>query len=93
MSEKELAIITVIGKDRPGLVAGISRVLADHQVNIEDISQTILQDMFSMILIVDISACQTSFEALQEALAQEGNSLGVKVLMQHKKIFDFMHRI
>jgi ACT domain-containing protein len=93
MKDKELAIITVMGRDRPGLVAGISRVLADHQVNIEDISQTILQEMFSMILIVDISACQTSFEALQEALAQEGNSLGVKVLMQHKKIFDFMHRI
>ena len=93
MSEKELAIITVMGKDRPGLVAGISRVLAEHQVNIEDISQTILQDMFSMILIVDISSCDISFESLQEALTQEGNALRVKVLMQHKKIFDFMHRI
>jgi len=93
MSEKELAIITVMGKDRPGLVAGISRVLAEHGVNIEDISQTILQDMFSMILIVDLSASTVSFEALQEALAREGNALGVKVLMQHKKIFDFMHRI
>jgi ACT domain-containing protein len=93
MSEKELAIITVMGKDRPGLVAGISRVLADHRVNIEDISQTILQDMFSMILIVDISSCDISFESLQESLNQEGRALGVKVLMQHKKIFDFMHRI
>jgi ACT domain-containing protein len=93
MIGKELAIITVMGKDRPGLVAGISRVLAEHGVNIEDISQTILQDMFSMILIVDISACRTSFESLQEALSQEGNVLGMKVLMQHKKIFDFMHRI
>jgi len=93
MSEKELAIITVMGKDRPGLVAGISRVLAEHGVNIEDISQTILQDMFSMILIVDLSASTVSFEALQEALAREGNALGVKVLMQRKKIFDFMHRI
>lgn len=93
MREKELAIITVMGKDRPGLVAGISRVLAENQVNIEDISQTILQDMFSMILIVEISACKVSFEELQEALNREGNALGVKVLMQHKKIFDFMHRI
>ncbi|MDH7498845.1 MAG: ACT domain-containing protein [candidate division NC10 bacterium] len=93
MSDKELAILTVMGKDRPGLVAGISRVLAEHQVNIEDISQTILQDMFSMILIVNLSACTVSFETLQEALTEEGNALGVKVLMQHKKIFDFMHRL
>ncbi len=68
-------------------------LLGIHMINIEDISQTILQDMFSMILIVDISACKASFESLQEALQQEGNLLGLKVLMQHKKIFDFMHRI
>jgi len=93
MSAKELAVITVMGRDRPGLVAGISRVLAENEVNIEDISQTILQDMFSMILMVDISSCKVSFEALDEALQQEGRRLGVKILMQHKKIFDFMHRI
>jgi ACT domain-containing protein len=93
MGSKELAVVTAFGKDRTGLVAGVSRVLAENGVNIEDLNQTILQDVFAMMLLVDISNANCDFETLQKVLASEGEKLGLRVLIQHKEIFEYMHRV
>ncbi len=91
--EKNLAIITAVGRDRTGLVAGISKTLSDNKINIEDLSQTIMQDMFAMILLVDTSKSPLAFEQLREKLRGEGRKIGLDVSIQHKKIFEYMHRI
>jgi len=87
------AIITVIGMDKIGIIAGVSRVLADNGVNILDISQTILQDYFTMMMLVDLSAMTISLAELKEVLNKEGERLGVTVRVQHEDIFRSMHRI
>jgi len=87
------AIVTVLGKDRVGIVAGVSRVLAENNVNIEDISQTIMQDFFTMIMLVTLDEDQTSMAGLQEKLNAIGEELGLKITVQHEDIFRYMHRI
>ncbi len=87
------AIITVIGQDRVGIIATVSRVLADANANILDISQTILQDYFTMMMLVDLSNIEVSLDGLRDTLAQEGDVLGVVVKLQHEDIFKSMHRI
>jgi ACT domain-containing protein len=93
MAGKEFAVVTAFGKDRTGLVAGVSRALAESGVNIEDLSQTIMQDVFAMIMLVDVSGSKLDFEALQERLSAEGGKLGLEVRIQHKDIFERMHRV
>lgn len=93
MSNKEHAVITVMGQDRVGIVAGVSKVLSDYNVNIVDISQTILHDIFAMILLVDISQSQYSLADLEIPLKKAGEDLGVKIVIQHEDIFRYMHRI
>lgn len=93
MANKEHVVITVMGRDRVGIVAGISKVLADYNVNIVDISQTILHDIFAMILLVDISQSQYSLTDLEGPLKAAGDALGVKIVIQHEDIFRYMHRI
>ena len=87
------AVITVIGKDRVGIIAGISTVLADCNVNILDLSQTIMQDVFTMIMLVDISRATASFTDLSDSLDGKGQDLGLSVRIQHEDIFSSMHRI
>jgi len=87
------AVITVIGKDKIGIIAKISGVLAEHKVNILDISQTIMQEMFTMMMLVDISSTVLPFTALAEKLDDAGKELGLQVKIQHEDIFDSMHRI
>lgn len=92
--EKNLrAVITVIGKDRVGIIAGISTVLANHGVNILDISQTILDKFFTMITIVDLEACDLSLTDLKRELEKKGKELGVDVRVQREDVFNYMHRI
>lgn len=88
----ERAVVTVIGQDRVGIVAGISSVLARHQVNILDISQTIMQDLFAMIMLVDISQADVDLATLRGELEEKAKELGVQALIQHEDIFRFMHR-
>ncbi len=76
--QEELAVITVIGADKPGIVAGITKVLADHNVNIVDIAQTVVRGIFSMIMIVDLSTGNTDLPNLREELVARGRELGVK---------------
>lgn len=87
------AIITVIGKDRVGIIAGVSSILAESNVNILDITQTILQDVFTMIMLVDISKCNIHFHDLSDKLEKKGVELGLKIQIQHEDIFNSMHRI
>ena len=85
--------ITVIGKDTVGIIAKVCTYLADNQVNILDISQTIVSDFFNMMMIVDTSNASKRFEAMADELTELGNQIGVKIKMQHEDIFNTMHRI
>lgn len=87
------AVITVLGKDRIGIIASVSKVLADHKINILDISQTILQDFFTMIMIVDLKECNIEFENIQDKLNVIGNEMGMSIKIQHEDIFNSMHNI
>lgn len=87
------AIVTVIGRDRVGIIAAICTALAENSVNILDISQTILQEYFTMIMVVDVKECTLDFSALSEKLAAVGDEMGLSVRIQREDIFDAMHRI
>ncbi|HEX2952118.1 MAG TPA: ACT domain-containing protein [Armatimonadota bacterium] len=87
------AVITVLGKDRVGIIAGVSSALADNQVNILDISQTILQDYFTMIMLVELDSEIISIPELSERLNAVGESLGLQIRVQHDAIFSAMHRV
>lgn len=86
-------IITVVGKDTVGIIAAVCTYLADKQVNILDISQTIVQEYFNMMMIVDIKQCNIPFDELREGLTQIGEQKGVQIKCQKEEIFDQMHRI
>ncbi|MCS7139649.1 MAG: ACT domain-containing protein [Candidatus Nezhaarchaeota archaeon] len=90
---KDLIVVTVLGVDRPGIVAGITSVLASFNVNIEDISQTVLRNLFAMILIADMSKATCTLRELREKLEAKAKELGVEVFVQHMNIFRAMHRI
>lgn len=87
------AIITVVGKDTVGIIAKVCTYLADNQINILDISQTIVQEYFNMMMIVDIKNCTVAFDELREGLNAIGEQKGVQVKCQKEEIFDKMHRI
>lgn len=87
------AIITVVGKDTVGIIAAVCSYLAENNVNILDISQTIVRDYFNMMMIADLSGASKEFEALNDELVSIGESTGVIVKMQLEDIFDSMHRI
>ena len=85
-------IITVVGKDAVGIIAKVCTYLAQNGVNILDISQTIVQGLFNMMMIVDTGNVK-SFENLSHELEQIGDEIGVVIKCQHEEIFDRMHRI
>ncbi len=87
------AIVTVIGKDKSGIIAKVSTALAENQVNIEDISQTIAQGNFTMIMICDLSGSALSLKELSSVLAEVGEKAGVSIHVQHEDIFNAMHKI
>lgn len=87
------AVITVLGRDRVGIIAGVTAVLAESNSNIVDISQSIMSDIFNMIMIVDLSASSADYRDLQKKLSEKGRELGVEVRLQREEIFRNMHRI
>jgi len=89
----ENVVITVVGVDKPGIVAGVTRVLAENNANIVDIRQTIMEDLFTMIMMADISNLSGDLAALKSDLEQLGSEIGVKINVQHENIFKYMHRI
>ncbi|PKM91002.1 MAG: ACT domain-containing protein [Firmicutes bacterium HGW-Firmicutes-12] len=92
-SSQNRAIITVVGTDQVGIIARVSMALSNQNVNILDISQTILQDFFTMIMIVDLENAKISLQELQVILKENGEAIGVQINAQHEDIFKFMHRI
>lgn len=86
-------IITVVGKDTVGIIAKVCTYLAENRINILDISQTIVQDYFNMMMIVDVTSISQSFGDVAEELEQVGEAIGVKVKIQREDIFTKMHRI
>ncbi|MEE1273889.1 MAG: ACT domain-containing protein [Olegusella sp.] len=87
------AIITVLGSDRSGIVAAVAGALAQHEVNILDISQTILQGIFTMTMLVDLSVSNSSFAEVKDALDALSGKLGVQITMQREEVFRFMYRL
>lgn len=86
-------VITVLGKNRPGIVASISRVLGEATVDIRDITQSIIEDIFTMTMIADMAASTSTFAELQERLAATGKEIGVDVQVQREDVFNFMYRL
>ncbi|MCX8582235.1 ACT domain-containing protein [Gilliamella sp. B3482] len=86
-------ILTVIGKDQTGIIAGISQKLFELDINILDVSQTIMDEYFTMIMLLDLSKIKASFDEVKTSLTQTGDRLKVKVNIQREEIFDAMHRL
>ena len=86
-------IITVVGKDTVGIIAKVCTYLAENSINILDISQTIVQEYFNMMMIVDMGKMTQSFEEVADDLAAVGKDMGVQIKCQREEIFDMMHRI
>ncbi len=91
--EKNRTIITVVGKDTVGIIAKVCTYLANNHINVNDISQTIVQGFFNMMMIVDISGSSQEFATISKELEQIGDEIGVNIKCQREEIFDSMHRI
>jgi ACT domain-containing protein len=89
----ERLIVSVFGVDHPGIVAGVSQVLAEADCSIIDINQTVVQSKFAMIIIADISRAKESASALKERFRNAGEHLGVRIYAQREDLFNAMHRI
>ena len=87
------AIITVVGKDRVGIIAAICVKLAEFNINVLDISQTILHGSFTMVMAVDIAQANTAFNKVAEGLKELGVDMGLSIHIQREEIFDAMHTI
>ncbi|MDR0916919.1 MAG: ACT domain-containing protein [Oscillospiraceae bacterium] len=87
------AIVTVVGTDRVGIIASVSALLAARGVNSLDVSQTILDRYFTMMMLADTSGASESFAELADALEREGTALGLSIRIQREDIFEAMHRI
>lgn len=86
-------IVTVIGQDRPGIIAKVSTALAQNKVNIEDISQTLMQNNFTMLMLCDLKNATLSLKELKDNLVNIGQEIGVSIHVQHEDIFNAMHKI
>ena len=87
------AIVTVIGKDRVGIIASVCALLAEHNVNVLDISQTVMQEYFTMIMMVDVSAASAPMAELATLLEEAGKETSLSIRIQREDIFNAMHRI
>lgn len=87
------AIVTVVGRDRVGIISEVSALLTESKINILDITQTVLQEYFTMAMLVDMSACKSSFADVADRLEEKGGAMGMSIRIQREDIFDAMHRI
>ncbi len=92
-TESDKVVITVVGKDTVGIIARICTYLAEHSINILDISQTIVQDYFNMMMIVDLSKSTVPFDECAAKMDEIGKDIGVVITCQREAIFEMMHRI
>ena len=87
------AIVSVIGKDKQGIIAKVSALLFERGINIEDISQTIMSEYFTMIMLVDVSKSKAPLAELAKQLEDEGREIGVTIHTQHEDLFNAMHKL
>ena len=87
------AIVTVVGKDQVGIIAGVCNTLADSRINVLDISQTIMEGYFTMMMVLDLAACETPFDQLRTILKDYGEGRGLSIRIQREDIFDAMHKL
>ncbi len=87
------AIVTVVGKDKVGIIAEVCVELASYNVNVLDISQTIMQGYFTMMMAVDVSACKLPLAELCKAMDAKGQAMGLSIRVQREDIFEAMHRV
>lgn len=90
--EKRRAVVSVIGKDQVGIISRVTTIIADNNMNILDISQTILQDFFTMMMLIDVSTGE-NLNKLREELNTAAEEMGLKINIQLEEIFQAMHRI
>ena len=87
------AIITVVGSDKVGIIAKVSAFLAQRDINIEDISQTVLSGNFIMMMMVNLSSCSKELKEVKQELVDLGETLNVSISLMHEKVFSAMHRV
>ena len=87
------AIVTVVGKDQVGIIAGGCNTLADNCINVLDISQTIMEGYSTMMMVVDLAECRAPFDTLRASLKEYGESRGLSIRIQREDIFDAMHKL
>lgn len=87
------AIVTVVGKDQVGIIASVCNQLAQYNVNVLDISQTVMQGYFTMMMVVDVSACTVPLSQLCGIMEETGTAMGLSIRLQREDIFEAMHRI
>jgi ACT domain-containing protein len=87
------AIVTVVGKDRVGIIAGVCLELANYNVNVLDISQTVMQGYFTMMMAVDVSACKVPLAEFCKIMDAKGQEMGLNIRVQREDIFEAMHRV
>jgi len=87
------AIVTVVGKDAVGIIASVCMQLASYNVNVLDIRQTVMQGYFTMMMAVDVSACQIPLAELAKQMEEKGKEMGLSIRLQREDIFEAMHRV
>ena len=87
------AVVTVVGKDRVGIIANVCLALASYNVNIRDISQTVMEDYFTMMMVVDVSGCNVPVAQLCQEMDAKGQEMGLSIRVQREEIFEAMHRV
>lgn len=92
-NQKEQVVVTVMGLNKPGILAGITKAIADSNVSIEDVSQKIMQGYFVLMMITDLSTANCNFEEFQNRMTEASEKLQVKSFIQHEEVFKFQHRI
>ena len=93
MNELRKAVVSVLGNDQKGIIAKVTKVLYEYDVNIMDISQTIISGLFSMVMVVDVSSEHCNFDGVSQELHKLGEQLGLQIRIQRGEIFDAMHHI
>ena len=87
------AIVTVVGKDRVGIIADVCVELASYNINVLDISQTVMQGYFTMMMAVDVSGCDLPLAELAKRMEEKGKSMSLSIRLQREDIFEAMHRV
>lgn len=91
--ENYRAVVTVIGNDKKGIISQVTTLLANHDINILDISQTIMNTFFTMVMLIDLTDCDVELDKLNLLLKEKGDEIGMMITCQHEDLFRYMHRI